>query len=82
MKFSDLFSTVEQFIPLFAGLTGHPELGMLAQKLISIGESEVQRRMAATGKTRAEVLADASATWQQLKIENDELKKLGHEADG
>ena len=82
MKWSDLFSTIEEFLPLFAGLTGHPELGELARRLIGIGEAELQRRMGETGKSRAEILADAKATYEQLKIENEALKKMGHEADG
>jgi hypothetical protein len=81
MNWGDLFNTLEEFIPLFAGLTGHPELGVLAQKLINIGEEELQRRMRQTGMTRAEVLQDAAATYAQLKTENDALKRAGHEND-
>lgn len=79
MNWSDLLGTLQQFIPLFAGLAGHPELGLLAQKLIDIGEDEIQRRMASSGMTRTQVLQDAAATYQQLKTENDALKRLGHE---
>lgn len=81
MNWTDLLGTLQQFIPLFAGLAGHPELGLLAQKLIDIGEDEIQRRMASSGMTRAQVLQDAAATYTQLKVENDALKKLGHEGD-
>jgi hypothetical protein len=81
MNWGDLFNTLEEFIPLFAGLTGHPELGVLAQKLINIGEEELQRRMRQTGMTRAEILQDAAATYAQLKAENDALKRAGHEND-
>lgn len=79
MNWADLFGTIQQFIPLFASLTGHPELGILAQKLIDIGETEIERRMNKTGMTRAEVLADAATTWEQLRIENEALKRAGHE---
>lgn len=81
MNWADIFSTIEQFLPLFAGLTGHPELGILAQKLIKIGESEIQRRMNQTGMTRAQVLAEAAAAYETLKTENEALKKMGHEND-
>lgn len=81
MNWTDLLGTLQQFIPLFAGLAGHPELGLLAQKLIDIGEDEIQRRMASSGMTRAQVLQDAATTYAQLKVENDALKKLGHEGD-
>lgn len=81
MNWSDLFNTLEEFLPLFAGLTGHPELGILAQKLINIGESELERRMQQTGMTRTEVLQSAAAAYAQLKTENDALKRAGHEND-
>lgn len=81
MKWTDLLGTLQQFIPLFAGLTGHPELGLLAQKLIDIGEDEIQRRMASSGKSRTQVLQDAAAAYAQLKIENPALKRMGHEND-
>lgn len=81
MNWSDIFSTLQQFIPLFAGLTGHPEIGVLAQKLINIGENELQRRMQQTGMTRTEVLQDAATTYEQLRIENEALKRAGHEND-
>lgn len=81
MNWTDLLGTLQQFIPLFAGLAGHPELGLLAQKLIDIGEDEIQRRMASSGMTRTQVLQDAATTYAQLKVENDALKKLGHEGD-
>lgn len=81
MNWTDLLGTLQQFIPLFAGLAGHPELGLLAQKLIDIGEDEIQRRIASSGMTRTQVLQDAATTYAQLKVENDALKKLGHEGD-
>jgi hypothetical protein len=82
MNWTDLFGTLQQFIPLLAGLTGHPELGLLAQRLIDIGENEIERRIRETGMSRSEVLADSKVTFEQLKAENDALKRLGHEADG
>lgn len=81
MNWAELLGTLQQFIPVFAGLAGHPELGLLAQKLIDIGEDEVQRRMGSSGMTRTQVLQDAAATYAQLKIENDALKKMGHEGE-
>lgn len=81
MNWSDLFNTLEEFIPLFTGLVGHPELGQLTQRLIHIGENELQRRMSETGKSRTEILQSAAAAYAQLKIENDALKRMGHESD-
>jgi hypothetical protein len=79
MNWNSLFDTLQEFIPLFAGLTGHPELGALAQRLIHIGENELQRRMQQTGKTRTEILQEAAAAYVQLRTENEALKRMGHE---
>ena len=82
MNFSDIIKGIEEALPILAGLGGHPELGVLGQKLIDIAETEISRRQQARGQTRAEVLADAAATYAQFKKENEDLKKLGHETDG
>lgn len=79
MNWSDLFDSLYKLIPLLSTVAGHPELGALAEKLIEIGEEEIARRMAEKGQTRAEVLADADATWQRAITGADELGKLGHE---
>jgi hypothetical protein len=79
MNFSDIIAGLQQALPILAGLSGHPELGVLGQKLITIAEAEITRRQQATGKTRAEVLADAAATYAQFRAENDALKRAGHE---
>jgi len=79
MNFSDIIAAIEQALPILAGISGHPELGVLGQRLIDIAESEIARRQSQSGKTRAEVLADAAATYAQFKTENEALKKLGHE---
>ena len=82
MNIWDILDQLETILPILGGITGNPALGTLAAKLLQLGEAEIRRRMAASGKTRAEVLADASATYGQFKIENAALKKMGHEADG
>jgi len=77
----DILGTLEEVIPVLGTISGHPELGVLAQKLISIGESEVQRRQNMSGQTREQVLADAESTFMAARVENEKLKKLGHEGE-
>lgn len=79
MNFADIIAALEQVLPILAGLSGHPELGILGQKLIDLAEAEIRRRQQSTGQTRAEILADAAATYQKAREENEKLKKLGHE---
>ncbi len=78
LNLTDIFGTIEELLPILATVSGHPELGLLAQKLIAIGEEELARRQSTQGRTRAEVLADAEATYAEAKIANQELKDLGH----
>ena len=82
MNIFDILDGLEKVLPILGGITGNPALGTLAAKLLQMGEDEIQRRMSARGLTRAQVLADAAATYQQFKAENAALKNAGHEADG
>jgi hypothetical protein len=75
----DILDGLERALPILGGLTGHPEIGTLAGRLLDIAESEIERRRAATGRTRSEVLADAKAAYAEAKTANEDLKKLGHE---
>lgn len=79
MNIFDILDGLEKVLPILGGITGNPALGTLAAKLLQMGEDEIQRRMAANGMTRAQVLADAETTYNQFKIENAALKKMGHE---
>lgn len=79
MSVFDVFSQLEELLPVLSGLTGHPEIGILAQRLINLGEEEVARRRAAQGRSRSEILADAAQTFVEAKAANQELKGLGHE---
>lgn len=82
MNIWDILDGLEKVLPILGGITGNPTLGTLAAKLLQMGEDEIKRRMAETGMTRSQVLADAETTYNQFKIENAALRKMGHEADG
>lgn len=47
--------------------------------LIQLAEDEILKRMNQGGKTRDEVLAEATTAWQQADQGADDLAKLGHE---
>lgn len=79
MNFADIIAALEQALPILAGISGHPELGVLGQKLIDMAEAEIARRQQSTGQTRAEILADAATTYAKARAENEKLKALGHE---
>lgn len=79
MNIFDILDGLEKALPILGGITGNPALGTLAAQLLNMAEEEIQRRMNASGKTRAEVLAEAAVTYQQFKTENAALKNLGHE---
>lgn len=78
---SDIINRLEDLLPIIATATGHPEIGVLASRLLNLGEEEWARRSTASGRTRAEELADATVTYQTFKSENAALKKMGHESD-
>lgn len=76
MGIKNIIDGLLPLLPEFEALIGHPELAPLTKLL----QDEVERRMTATGGTRAEVLADAAATFAEAHKENEDLKKLGHES--
>lgn len=79
MNLFEILDNLERVLPILGGLTGKPEIGMLAAKLLELGEEEIARRQSQTGQTRTEILADAAAAFITFKAENEALKKLGHE---
>lgn len=78
MGIKNIIDGLLPLLPEFEALVGHSELAPLTKLL----QDEVKRRMIATGWTRAEVLADAAATFAEARKANEDLKKLGHEAEG
>lgn len=80
MNLFDILDGLEKMLPILSGITGHPELGILAGKLLQMAEDEITRRQAQSGMTRAQILEDAANTFALAKAENDKLKRLGHDA--
>ena len=78
MDLTKILGGIETVLPILAGLTGHPEVGILGQRLMTLAEEEIARRQGESGKSRSEVLAEAAATWEAAKAANDELKAAGH----
>lgn len=81
MDWDKLFDGLVNALPIIATSVGHPEIGVLVQQLIKKTEDEIERRQADNGWTRAEVLADADATYARLTDKILAAKKLGHEND-
>ncbi|HEY6244576.1 MAG TPA: hypothetical protein VIX17_11540 [Pyrinomonadaceae bacterium] len=67
---------LQTMLPVLGTVTHHPEIAQLATNLTSIAEEEISRRMSQTGKTRAEILADAGAAWDEAIKGADDLKNL------
>jgi len=78
---SGILGALEELIPVLGTVSGHPELAVLTQKLIDIGENELQRRQTESGRSRADELADAKTAYVAARVENDKLKALGHESN-
>jgi hypothetical protein len=75
----DIIAGLQELLPVLGTVTGHSEIAILGSRLITLGQEEIERRMASSGMARAQVLEDAAATYVQFRTENAELKKLGHE---
>lgn len=67
-------------LPVLAAATDN-KIDDLAVKLIAAGEKEVSRRMAESGKTREEVLAENTEVFDRAIAKIDAGRKLGHEND-
>ena len=79
MSVLDILDGLEKALPILGTMVGHPEMGVLAQRLLDIAETEIDRRAHSSGKTRSEVLADAAIAYPEARAANDKLSALGHE---
>jgi len=67
---------LQTVLPILGQLTHKPEITKLVGELTSIAEAEIARRISQTGKTRAEILADAASTWDEAISGANDLKNL------
>lgn len=76
------WSSLLKLIPVVAGSL-NPLAGVVATAVAKLAEEEIARRQAADpSKTRDQIIAEAGADWDLGIAKGQDLKKLGHEADG
>jgi hypothetical protein len=76
MSLQDTLQALNQLIPVLATLTGHPQVGALAQQLIAIANGQIQSQAAASGKTTEQILAEAGATWDAALQNAQDLRNM------
>ncbi|HEY3038241.1 MAG TPA: hypothetical protein VGJ66_05860 [Pyrinomonadaceae bacterium] len=76
MSLQDTILALNQLIPILGTLTGHPQVGPLAQQLIAIAQGQLASRAAASGKTTEQILAEASATWDKALQNAENLRNM------
>jgi hypothetical protein len=76
VSLKDTILKLDQFIPILATLTGNPQIGILAQQLITIANGQLESQAAASGKSTDEILQDASAAWDKALLNAQALKDL------
>jgi hypothetical protein len=76
VSLKDTILKLDQLIPILATLTGNPQIGTLAQQLITIANGQLQSQAAASGKSTDEILQDASAAWDKALLNAQALKDL------
>ena len=74
MSVLEIIQSLDKVIPVLGNLTGHPEIGSLAQKLLDIGTAEAARMAADSGKTTDQILEEASAEWNSAIANAEALK--------
>jgi len=72
----DTIKKLDDLIPFLATLTGHPELGTLAQQLIDIANGQLQAQAGAGGKTTDQILTEAGAKWAKALDNAQKLRDM------
>ena len=76
------WSKLLKLIPVVAGSV-NPLAGVIAAAVAKLADEEIARRQAADpSKTREEIIEEAGAAWDLGLSKVQDLKKMGHEADG
>lgn len=76
MSILDDILRLNQLLPIIATLTGNPQVGLLAQQLINIAVGQLEAQAGNTGKTTDEILAEASAKWDQALANAQDLRNM------
>jgi hypothetical protein len=82
VSLQDTIQALQQLIPVLATLTGHPQVGVLAQQLISIANGQLQSQADASGKTTAQLLEEAAATWDAALQNAESLRSMEDRGGG
>ncbi len=76
MSLQDTIMKLNQLIPVLATVTGNPAILTLAQQLIVIANGQLESQAAASGKTTEQLLAEASAKWDQALQNAQKLRDM------
>lgn len=76
MSILDTIKKLDDLIPFLATLTGHPELGTLAQQLIDIANGQLEAQAGAGGKTTDQILKEAGETWDKALANAQSLRNM------
>ena len=76
MSLQDTIMKLNQLIPVLATVTGNPAILTLAQQLIVIANGQLESQAAASGKTTEQLLAEASAKWDQALQNAQNLRDM------
>jgi hypothetical protein len=76
VSLQDTILKLNQLIPILATVTGNPAILTLAQQLIVIANGQLESQAAASGKTTDQLLAEASAKWDQALQNAQNLRDM------
>ena len=76
MTLQETILLLNKLIPVLGTVTGNPAILTLAQQLIAIANGQLESQAAAGGKTTEQILADASAKWDQALQNAKDLKNM------
>lgn len=76
MSLQDTIMKLNELIPILATVTGNPAILTLAQQLIVIANGQLESQAAASGKTTEQLLAEASAKWDQALQNAQNLRDM------
>ena len=76
MSLQDTILKLNALLPILGTVTGNPAILTLAQQLIVIANGQLESQAAATGKTTEQILAEASAKWDQALQNAQDLRNM------